>query len=361
MTGRNAFSALKAIVNDAGSVPLSWAGSTRAMDYLNLGDALSPVIVALCCGLPIERVPARSGRPRLAAAGTIGHGMERGVVWFWGSGSSNVRNPGAPAEQRVPYRPPANTEMILCATRGPISHALLRGGPPASDAVYGDPIWLLRRFYRPAVEKRRELGVILHLSELADRATEAHPLPSHLRYLIPGDLSHAVALINTVTSISSEAMRRRIDDILACKRIVSTSLHGMVLAESYRIPCLYFAPHGETRGPATVPLTVGSGLDLRFIDLYRGFGLDRLRVYVQPRSEYTDWDALIRAIDEAWQPVSTDEDALMAALPLELKLLAAPQGQTVFEHPLIRGLRFQHDVAELVRQDRMQGPLRLPI
>src|SRR5262245_25318399 len=112
------------IVIEETAVPLAWAGSTRKMEYVNLGDALSPVLVALCSGKSVRRVPLRSSNPRLAAVGTIGHGLAGGTVWIWGTGSSNFRNPQAPAIERLPYRPPSNTEFRFHATRGPISRRL---------------------------------------------------------------------------------------------------------------------------------------------------------------------------------------------------------------------------------------------
>jgi hypothetical protein len=345
---------LAKIVQETGRIPLAWAGSTQKMDYLNFGDALSPVMVAMVAGKPIDRVPFRSLTPRLAAVGTIAHGLEGGDVWFWGSGCSNYRNPGAKAEERVPYQVPDGTRVTISATRGPVSRDLL-GGAGLPNAVYGDPVWLLPRFYEPTIEKRYELGVILHLSELTDRSTEAHPNPNFKRYDRYGGDVDRIRLINTVTDISLSALRDKVDEILSCKRIVSTSLHGMVIAESYGIPCLYFPPNGVRPGLGHVEPTIESGLDLRIVDLYQGLGIQQLPVYVQDRYAPTDWDDLLSAIDRTWQPVDIDGDALMQALPMEISPLAAPAGGTIFDHPLLNEIVFQHDVAELGRADRARS------
>jgi len=90
-------------------------------------------------------------------------------------------------------------------------------------------------------------------------------------------------------------MRARLDEILECERIVSTSLHGMVFAESYGIPCLYFSPRAP-RGLHMMELDPDGTLDLRIVDLYRGLGRGHIPVYGQPRRERTDWAALMAAI-----------------------------------------------------------------
>lgn len=340
-------------VRKTGSVPLSWAGSTMAMDYLNIGDALSPVMVALLSGKPVHRVPSRSKTMRMACVGTIAHGISGGEVWFWGTGSSRWTNPSAAKEELVPFAPSADSTFHVTATRGPLSEALITGAAEGTVGVYGDPVWLLPRFYAPRIEKSWKLGVIVHLSELADRDPEAHMKETLLRYGIPEAFAPHVRLINTVTSIGMDAMKTRIDEILACERIVSTSLHGMVFAESYNIPCLHFATHGPVKGLHTRRLDETCDLDPRVIDLYRGLGLSDLPVYALPRTEPTDWEDLISAIDRAWTPKAFDAEALIAAFPLDVAPLEARPGETIWEHPVLQGLVLQHDVKELNLADRL--------
>jgi hypothetical protein len=334
-----------------GAIPLAWAGSTMKMDYLNFGDALSPVMVALVSGKQIRRVPSNSMTLRMAAVGTIGHGFQGGEVWFWGTGCSNWKNPLGPAETRIRFSLPGSSRFMVSATRGPVSEQLLNGGDKGSG-VYGDPVWLLPRFYRPELKKRWKLGVILHLSELQDRKTEAHPLPQYERYTVPPELADDVHLITTVTHIGVRALKEKVDEILCCERIVSTSLHGMVIAESYGIPCLYFAPHGPRRGLSSIDLDPDGATDLRIVDLYRGLGVSALSGYVQDRKEPTDWASLMSAIDLAWEPKSLDEDALVEALPVDVAPISNKPSMAIWDHSLLHSLQFQHDVAELRRGDR---------
>lgn len=338
---------LRRFIDTHGKIPLAWAGSTGEMNYLNLGDALSPVMVALCTSIDVMRIPSASATPRLAAVGTIGHGMRGGEVWFWGTGCSPHLNPAAKKPiVKEPFHPPADTKFHVHATRGPVSGRLLNGDKPVG--AFGDPVWLLPRFYKPKIEKKWKLGVILHLSELSDRAFDAHPRDALKRYDIPAELADQIKLINTVTEISPKAMQERIDEILSCERIISTSLHGMVYAESYGIPCLHFAGHPGPSGLHQVQLEgEKTSLDLRVVDLYMGLGFKTLPVYNQVRTESTDWEAVIRTIDKVWNVKVLDETRLLEALPLPINMVSSPEKGSVFDSLSIQNLQLQHDVSKL--------------
>ncbi len=328
--------ALKEIVASTGAIPLSWVSKTSSQNYLNLGDALSPIMVSFLSGLPVRHVAAKSEQTRLAAVGTIGHMFQGGDVSFWGTGTSPHLNPNQSAAEKVAYTRPRDTRITVYATRGPFTRRVLM--PEATTpGVYGDPLWLLPRFHSAPVEKKYELGVILHLSELCDRDYQAHPKQDHTRYEMGPSDSGTVRLINTVTAPSVQALRERLDEILSCKRIVSTSLHGMVFAESYGIPCLYFSPRASQAGVGRLDLSVEDGIDLRFNDLYRGLGQTSLDVWYQPRRQNTNWDALIQAIDQTWYPKTLDEEALIDAFPLAISPLGKGVTGSAFDQPLITG------------------------
>ena len=334
--------ALHNIADELGAVPMGWAVANLDSPYVNFGDALSPVMVALCSGRPIARVPFGSTAPRMAAVGTIGHGFTGGSVWFWGTGTSLYRNPFAPADQKEIYRSPANTEIQVCATRGPISaNVLSDGGQRPHTGVYGDPVWLLTRFHSKPVAQEWDLGVILHLSDLTDRSFDVHFNPLHERYVIDPAFAGRVKLINTVTPVGVRAVMDKVDEIRSCRRIVSTSLHGLVIPEIYGIPCLYFGVRGQ-QGLSEVPPDLDTGIDPRILDLYGGLRQERFPIYVQPRRRRTDWADVMEAVDASWRPKSLDEAALLQSLPVGANPVVVPPGTHLADLPLIRDLALAH-------------------
>ena len=334
---------LRQIVRETGIIPLTWVAATRTQHYLNLGDALSPVMVALLSGTQVAHNAHDATTTRMAAVGTIAQHLKGGDVSVWGTGSSRYINTGVGVE-RIPFIPDRATRYRIHATRGPVSRALIGEENAVGAPVFGDPVWALPRFYDPKVEKKWEIGVIVHLSDLADRSLDALPREAYERYHIPADFEGSVHIINTLTAVSAASMREKLDEILACKRLVSTSLHGMVFAESYGIPCLYFSPRGAPEGLINRKLDPDDGYDLRITDLYQGLGRTHLPVYVQRRNKPTDWEHLMWSIDLAWEPVEFDIDPLIDAFPLDVAPIAAPKGQSVFEHPLIRDIPYAHVV-----------------
>lgn len=325
---------LESVTDKFGGVPLSFVAAPVGRSYTNLGDALSPVMVSIVSGRQTVHVPHKADMPRLAAVGTIAHSFEKGDVWVWGTGCSRYRNP-LDGQDRQPFDPSA-ARFHVHATRGPVSRALLKA--EGGRAVYGDPVWLLPKFHKRPTKRRWKLGVIVHLSDLADRSHEANTKDGHLRYDVPESLKNDVRIFNTVTPVTVEGLRERLDDILSCERIVSTSLHGMVFAESYGIPCLYFSPRGAKPGLNVVDLDPEGKLDLRIVDLYRGIGLEKLPVYAQERRQATDWEALMRTVDAAWEPKSFDTDPLVESFPLGANPITPPADGNVFGHPLIQSI-----------------------
>ncbi len=332
-------------------IPLSWVGGSSGKQHLNWGDALSPVMVALCSGQDVERIPRISKTPRLAAVGTIGHGFAGGEVYFWGTGCSPVVKTSSPGTEYAPYKPPANTKIILGATRGPISETLLAASGARKRGIYGDPVWLLPRFYNPQPVKRWSLGVILHLSELANLEYLARPLPQLRRYEIPDSMRNSITLINTITPVSVDALKAKLDEILACERIVSTSLHGMVAAEAYGIPCLYFGNGPDSGKVSTVQVAIDAPVNSRIVDLYGGLGLSQFEIFNQMRSTPTNWENLIAAIDRAWYRKSLQEDRLLSAFPFPLNMAKPPVDGSVFDLPLLQSLILQHDVSLVRKED----------
>ena len=128
------------------------------------------------------------------------------------------------------------------------------------------------------------------------------PLPALRRYDLPAGLASEVRLITTVTPIGVGRLKAKVDEILACERIVSTSLHGLVIAEAYGIPCLYFAAARDKAGLAAFELDPQAPTNPRIADLYGGVGARRRQAYFQPRRTATDWGGRHRRHRQRLEP-----------------------------------------------------------
>lgn len=296
-------------------VPLAWVSTSPQHPFANLGDALSPIIVSALSGLPIVHRNFESWKPRLACVGTIGHGFKNGVVHFWGTGIDPRKNPIDPS--LGPYRKPPKTAFHVHALRGPFTARTFRNQDIEVPEVYGDPVWFLPALIKPAAEKRYELGVVVHLSELTELSDTAVVKETLVRYKLPPSLSDTVHIITTLTQPNFPALEQKVQEITACKRIVSTSLHGLVIAETYGIPCMLFRSLGD--GAALAKLDEDKErVDLRVRDFYSGAGVKQLFVYGQRRSHSTNWEEVMAAIDTHWKPLEWLPEPFLEAFPLPL-------------------------------------------
>lgn len=113
-------------------------------------------------------------------------------------------------------------KAAFLAVRGPQTRAhLLQQGYQVPE-VYGDPALLLPKYYNPIIDKKYEVGIIPHYSDFNKVKTF---------YKNEKDL----LLINLMTN----DIEATTNQILACKKIVSSSLHGVIVAHAYGIPAVW--------------------------------------------------------------------------------------------------------------------------
>ena len=111
------------------------------------------------------------------------------------------------------------------AVRGPYTRKYLLARGIDCPEIYGDPALLLPYFYKPSVkadQRKYKIGIIPHYT---DRVS---PLIAEIRAThIDVDVIDIVHYGNWTDFI---------DRVCACEAIVSSSLHGLVVAEAYGIP-----------------------------------------------------------------------------------------------------------------------------
>jgi pyruvyltransferase len=296
----------------AGVVDLCWAASSRETGgYANLGDSLSAVVVAALSGLPVKHVNFDEPRTKLVAVGSIGHAIRGGTALLWGSGVS-IR--GGVLAQNVPH-----TRYDIRAIRGRISAQHFRDFGIDVPAVYGDPVWLLPSICSEPVEKKYELGVIPHIQDVERPHPHASARADSLRYVVDAAQAGSIAVINTWHEPTFAGLLAKIRQIRSCKRIVSQSFHGVVIAEAYGIPVLNFRNLPKAAvGLVRVDLDQPCQTDPRIWEFYAGGPRRWFHMYNQRRDQRSDWEEIIRCIDATWQPFEYDAQALVESFPLPL-------------------------------------------
>jgi pyruvyltransferase len=249
--------------NDANTICAYWYNSK------NWGDALNPALIRLLSGkkpvLVCKDTLNVHQRPIYAVIGSIidrsdlNKHIKNTIIWGPGFVSGSGRLARAPAK--------------VCAVRGPLSRDILVRQKIDCPEVYGDPALLYPRFYMPKKEIKYRLGIIPHY---VDKSSDV------IKNLAR---SPEVKIIDIERPINDV-----VDQVCSCKYIASSSLHGIIVADAYRIPSLwiklsenvvgsgfkfrdYFASVGR-RDENPLTITEKSTID----DIYGSFGNDKIDI-----------------------------------------------------------------------------------
>lgn len=151
-------------------------------------------------------------RKVIMAIGSI-IGEARNNTLVWGAGVANIHTK---IESRALY----------FAVRGPLTALKLQEYGIATDSIaLGDPAVLMPIFYKPLSKKKFKVGIVAHNAD----------------YIYIKNILSTSARCNSILLISlkSSDVEGVVDSIAGCEIIVSSSLHGLIVAHSYGIPAIW--------------------------------------------------------------------------------------------------------------------------
>lgn len=177
---------------------------SRSIGKHNIGDTLTPIIVEHFTGKKVEFVE-REEKEKLIAVGSIMQAMRRNDV-IWGTGV-----------MRESDKFEFTKYCKFLAVRGKLSEKVLG----IKCGVYGDPALLLPLIYNPESVTAYDVGYIPHYIDKVNFFLKNIVGKNELFIDVEGD------------------WKKVIRQIKSCKKIVSSSLHGIIIAEAYGIPAVW--------------------------------------------------------------------------------------------------------------------------
>ncbi len=227
---------------------LYWSSSLKG-GRRNFGDWLSPALVELLSGRPVVHAPP--ARCDLIAVGSVlqklrEHWWNR-RVHVWGSG---FIEPVRPNESKHQYH----------ALRGRLSAACITN---SGGAVLGDPGLLSDMLVSDRPAKRFKVGIVPHYKD--------QNLPD-VREFLSRNLE---AVLVDVLGGVQEFIRQ----VAQCEVVLSSSLHGLIVADSLGVPNAWVRLSDQVRG---------SGFKYR--DYYSVFGIEPPEFALGPQ---TSMDAVL--------------------------------------------------------------------
>ena len=147
------------------------------------------------------------------------------------------------------------------SVRGPLTRQELMTKGIECPEIYGDPALLISRYYRPSFEKKYKLGIIPHYTDVENPALMAF-CSNH----------HEVHIINMQGYRDWHDIPR---EICSCRRIISSSLHGLIIADSYRVPNAWVRFSDNIKGG-----------DFKYMDYFQSVGrTETTPFYVKSESD----------------------------------------------------------------------------
>ena len=186
-----------------------WKGAT------NIGDCLGPII----CDWMLEQreinfSKEQSQTKHLMTVGSIlGTEVYPFDATVWGSGIHRLESV-CTLTRHATFR-----KLDIRAVRGPVTQHILKYSGFRCPDVFGDPAVLMPLIYQPHVElsNNKQIAIIKHFKD------ESRPLIDGVKYI----------------DVRTENYKCFIDEICSSEKVISSSLHGIILAEAYGVPAVF--------------------------------------------------------------------------------------------------------------------------
>lgn len=182
-------------------VKIIWCNS------LNIGDTITPYIALQEGCSPVLAEDENDTTFKILGCGSILN---------WNRQNTHIWGAGIATRETFTLKKDVTASLV----RGPISEEMLVASGFKGNVAWGDPALLMVDYYWPKHSKTTKLGVIPHYVDIEEATRIFGP------YTVIGD----VKILNVFQPIE-----HFIDELLDCDMVISSSLHGIILADTYGV------------------------------------------------------------------------------------------------------------------------------
>lgn len=187
----------------------------------NIGDDLNIPIISEISNRFVYPVHESIGSTSRKCYSVIGS-----LIPWWINNNTEVWGSGIKVYDDINRRFPVKVHAV----RGPETRKFLLEHGVDCPQVYGDPALLCPLIYDAhKKDKKYKYGVILHENDTVNEAL----LSDLNKYENESSLIHRIDIQNY------RNWRDVIDEMLSCECVISSSLHGLILSDAYRIPSVW--------------------------------------------------------------------------------------------------------------------------
>lgn len=257
----------------------------RDVIHRNFGDELSYYLLKEITGKVVVNyydIPVFHKTPNILFIGSLVERLVNSDTIIWGAGCIVG---GSEELKAIPKK--------VHAVRGKLTRQYLLEHNVDCPEVYGDPALLLPYVFQPTSKKKYKLGIIPHHSEI------------HLPWLAEFVKKNLVD-IHLINLVNYESWKGVIEEICECEYILSSSLHGLIIADAYKIPNLWIKLSNKLIGG-----------DFKFLDYFSG--VDRKDTSPFFVNSNTSLEDIQNKLDE-YIPINYDVKRFIASSPFPIKL-----------------------------------------
>lgn len=184
----------------------------------NLGDVLAmPIITFMLDKKGIKVDKKVNGRKHLFTVGSGGLRSFQNTT-MWGTG---IMYDGLQGKWFEKYWYADHRHLDIRAVRGPLTREVFLKLGHKCPEVYGDPGILMPLIYQPEIKTKSHDFMII----------PQYTTENEVRKYFPDD---------SIISMNTNDYKSVIDKIVTCDKVYSSSLHGIILAEAYGVPAVFF-------------------------------------------------------------------------------------------------------------------------
>ena len=185
----------------------------------NFGDLITPYFLNRFCNNDFNIIKSDNNNKKVISCGSIMR-LCNSKTLVYGSGIRDI-------DQKI-------DKGIIKIVRGPLTRERLIKINCYCPPVYGDPGLLLPEYYDPKIEKKYELGIIPHFSQY----NKVYELYKNEK---------SVLIIN----LKNKSVEDVVNKMLSCHKIASSSLHGLIVSDAYKIPNVWIQFDNNIKGDNT--------------------------------------------------------------------------------------------------------------
>lgn len=155
---------------------------------------------------------------------------------------------------------------------------------------YGDPALLMSRYYTPNIQKKYKIGIVPHFMDFDNDAVNdfIRRNPDSIKIQLKG--------YKNWTDV--------VDQICSCELILSSSLHGLIISDSYCIPNLWISLSNAVYGEG-----------FKFYDYFSSVDRDITSPYVI--SNYTDIERIMSIANSIVYSAKINFDSIIDSCPFK--------------------------------------------